>query len=120
MEVRGPSTYRIILYGAVISKAVRDYVFVVLVFAKLFFLLVKPYIEAAIAFFKSIDVEVVYQNFGQYCSEQLGWYHCAKITLYSDITSRPPEKSADPASEAQSGRKSAHCVRTAIADPDQG
>ena len=50
MEVRGPSPYRIILYGAVISKAVRDYVFVVLVFAKLFFLLVKPYIEAVIAF----------------------------------------------------------------------
>ncbi|MDE5829724.1 MAG: hypothetical protein K2H48_07045, partial [Duncaniella sp.] len=63
---------------------------------KLFFLLVKPYIEAAIAFFKSIDVEVVYQNFGQYCSEQLGWFHCAKITLYSDIISGPPEKSADP------------------------
>lgn len=64
MEAGGPSTYRIILYGAVIAESVRDYVIIVLVFAKLLFLLVKPYIKAGIAFFKSIDVEVVYQDFG--------------------------------------------------------
>uniref|UniRef100_UPI0025B761D7 hypothetical protein n=1 Tax=uncultured Muribaculum sp. TaxID=1918613 RepID=UPI0025B761D7 len=27
----------------------------------------------------------VYQDFGQDCSEQLVWFHFAKITLYSDI-----------------------------------
>ena len=50
MKICGPSTYRIILYGAVIAESVRDYVFVVLVFAKLLFLLIKPYVEAGIAF----------------------------------------------------------------------
>ena len=85
MEVGGPSTYRIILYGAVIPESVRDYVFIVSVFAKLLFLLIKPYVQAGIAFFKSINVEVVYQDFGQDCSEQLVWFHFAKITLYSDI-----------------------------------
>ncbi len=83
MEVGGPSTYRIILYGAVIPESVRDYVFIVPVFAKLLFLLIKPYVQAGIAFFKSINVEVVYQDFGQDCSEQLVWFHFAKITLYS-------------------------------------
>ena len=66
-----------------ISKTVGDYVFIILVFAKLLFLLVKPYIKAGIAFFKSIDVEVVYQDFGEDGSEQLIWFHFAKITLYS-------------------------------------
>ncbi len=47
----------------------RDYVFVVLIFAKLLFLLVKPYVKTGIAFFKSINVEVVYQHFGEDCSE---------------------------------------------------
>ena len=74
MEVCGPSTYRIILYGAVIAESVRDDVFIVPVFAKLLFLLVKPYVQAGIAFFKSINVEVVYQDFGQDCSEQLVWF----------------------------------------------
>lgn len=64
MEVCGPSTYRIILYRTVIAESVRNYVFIVLVFAKLFFLLIKPYVEAGIAFFKSFNVEVVYQDFG--------------------------------------------------------
>ena len=68
MQVCGPSAYRIILYGAVIAESVRDYVFIVLVFAKLLFLLVKPYVEAGIAFFKAFNVEVVYQNFGEDCS----------------------------------------------------
>ena len=36
-------------------------------------------------FFKTINVEVVYQHFGENCSEQLVWFHFAKITLYSDI-----------------------------------
>ena len=69
MEVCGPSTYRIILYGAVIAESIRDYVIIVLVFAKLLFLLIKPYVETGIAFFKSIDIEVVYQHIGQYGSE---------------------------------------------------
>ena len=69
MEVCGPSTYRIILYGAVIAESVRDYVIIVLVFAKLLFLLIKPYGETGIAFLKSIDIEVVYQHIGQYGSE---------------------------------------------------
>ena len=69
MEVGGPSTYRIILYGAVIAESVRDYVIIVLVFAKLLFLLIKPYGETGIAFLKSIDIEVVYQHIGQYGSE---------------------------------------------------
>ena len=69
MQVCGPSTYRIILYGAVIAESVRDYVIVVLVFAKLLFLLIKPYGETGIAFLKSIDIEVVYQHIGQYGSE---------------------------------------------------
>ena len=64
MQVCGSSTYRIILYGAVIAKSVWDYIFIVLVFTKLLFLLIKPYVEAGIAFFKSFNVEVVYQNFG--------------------------------------------------------
>lgn len=59
-----PSTYRIILYGAVIAESVRDYIFIVLVFAKLLFLLIKPYVEARIAFSKAFNVEVVYQDFG--------------------------------------------------------
>ena len=75
--------YRIILYGAVIPKSVGYYLFVILIFGKLLFLFVKPYIKAAIAFFKSIDVEVVYQDFGEDGSEQLIWFHFAKITLYS-------------------------------------
>ena len=50
MQVCGPSTYRIILYGAVIAESVRDYVIIVLVFAKLLFLLIKPYGETGIAF----------------------------------------------------------------------
>lgn len=83
MEVGGPSTYRIILYGAVIPEYVRDYGFIVPVFAKLLFLLIKPYVQAGIAFFKSINVEVVYLDFGQDCSEQLVWFHFAMITLYS-------------------------------------
>lgn len=57
MQVCGTPPYRIILYGAVISKTIGDYVFIVLIFAKLLFLLVKPYIKAGVAFFKSIDVE---------------------------------------------------------------
>ncbi len=69
MQVCGPSTYRIILYGAVIAESVRDYVIIVLVFAKLLFLLIKPYGETGIAFLKSIDIEVVYQHIGQYGSE---------------------------------------------------
>lgn len=69
MQVCGPSTYRIILYGAVIAESVRDYVITVLVFAKLLFLLIKPYGETGIAFLKSIDIEVVYQHIGQYGSE---------------------------------------------------
>ena len=69
MQVCGPSTYRIILYGAVIAESVRDYVIIVLVFAKLLFLLIKPYGETGIAFLKSIDIEVVYQDIGQYGSE---------------------------------------------------
>ena len=64
MEVCSPSSYRIILYGAVSPEAVRDYVFIVLVFAKLLFLLSKPYVKARIAFFKSFNVEVVYKDFG--------------------------------------------------------
>ena len=52
-----------------ISKTVGDYVFIILVFAKLLFLLIKPYVEAGIAFFKSFNVEVVYQDFGEDCSE---------------------------------------------------
>ncbi len=80
MEVGGPSTYRIILYGAVIPESVRDYVFIVSVFAKLLFLLIKPYVQAGIAFFKSINVEVVYQDFGQDCSEQLVWF-CKDNTI---------------------------------------
>ena len=71
MEVCGTPPYRIILYGAVITKTVGNYLFIILVFAKLLFLLVKPYIKAGIAFFKSIDVEVVDQDFGEDCSEQL-------------------------------------------------
>ena len=69
MKICGPSTYRIILYGAVIAESVRDYVIIVLVFAKLLFLLIKPYGETGIAFLKSIDIEVVYQHIGQYGSE---------------------------------------------------
>ena len=69
MQVCGPSTYRIILYGAVIAESVRDYVIIVLVFAKLLFLLIKPYGETGIAFLRSIDIEVVYQHIGQYGSE---------------------------------------------------
>ncbi len=83
MEAGGPSTFRIILYGAVIPESVRDYVFIVPVFAKLLFLLIKPYVQAGIAFFKPINVEVVYQDFGEDCSEQLIWFHFAKITLCS-------------------------------------
>lgn len=52
-----------------ISKTVGDYVFIILVFAKLLFLLIKPYGETGIAFLKSIDIEVVYQHIGQYGSE---------------------------------------------------
>ena len=63
MQVCGPSTYRIILYSPVIAESVRDYIFIVLVFAKLLFLLIKPYVEAGIAFVKSFNVEVVYQDF---------------------------------------------------------
>ena len=81
MEVCGTPPYRIILYGAVISKSVRDYVLVVLVFAKLLFFLIEPYVKSGIAFFKSIDVEVVYQDFGENGSEQLIWF--CKDTLYS-------------------------------------
>ena len=50
-------------------KTVRYDVFIVLVFAKLLFLLIKPYGETGIAFLKSIDIEVVYQHIGQYGSE---------------------------------------------------
>ena len=64
MEVCGPSTYRIILYGVVIAESVRDYIFVEPVFAKLLFLLIKPDVKTGIAFFKSFNVEVVYQYFG--------------------------------------------------------
>lgn len=80
MKVGGPSTYRIILYGAVIPESVRDYVFIVPVFAKLLFLLIKPYVQAGITFFKSINVEVVYLDFGQDCSEQLVWF-CKDNTI---------------------------------------
>ena len=96
MQIGGPSTYRIILYGAVIAESVGDYVFIVLVFAKLLLLLIKPYVEAGIAFFKSFNVEVVYQHFGQDCSEQLVWFHFAKITLYSDISSAHRENPLTP------------------------
>lgn len=68
MEAGGPSTYRIILYGAVIAEAIRDYVIIVLVLAHQHFLLVKPYVKTGIAFFKSINVEVVNQDFGKDCS----------------------------------------------------
>lgn len=61
--------YGIILYSPVITKAVGDYVFIVLVFAKLFILLIKPNVETAIAFFKAVNVEVVYQDFGEDGSE---------------------------------------------------
>lgn len=47
-----------------ISKTVGDYVFIILVFAKLLFLLIKPYVEAGLTFFKSFNIEVVYQDFG--------------------------------------------------------
>lgn len=83
MQVCGPSTYRIILYGAVIAESVRDYVITVLVFAKLLFLLIKLYVEVGIAFFKSINVEIVYHDFGQDCSEQLVRFHFVKMALYS-------------------------------------
>ena len=65
----GTPLYGIILYSPVIAETVGDYLFIILVFAKLLFLLVKPYIKAAIAFFKPIDVEVVYQDFEEDCSE---------------------------------------------------
>ncbi len=64
MQVCGTPPYGIILYGAVIPKTVRYDVFIVLVFAKLLFLLIKPYVEAGLTFFKSFNIEVVYQDFG--------------------------------------------------------
>ncbi len=69
MQVCGTPPYGIILYGSVITKTVADYVFIVLVFAKLFILLIKPNVETAIAFFKAVNVEVVYQDFGEDGSE---------------------------------------------------
>ncbi len=69
MQVCGTPPYGIILYSPVITKTVGDYVFIVLVFAKLFILLIKPNVETAIAFFKAVNVEVVYQDFGEDGSE---------------------------------------------------
>ncbi len=58
----------------------KRFVSIVPVFAKLLFLLIKPYVQAGIAFFKSFNVEVVYQDFGQDCSEQLVWF-CKDNTI---------------------------------------
>ena len=69
MQVCGTPPYGIILYGSVITKTVADYVFIVLVFAKLFILFIKPNVETALAFFKAVNVEVVYQDFGEDGSE---------------------------------------------------
>ncbi len=79
----GASPNFVLLQKVLSDSNIRDYVFIVPVFAKLLFLLIKPYVQAGIAFFKPINVEVVYQDFGQDCSEQLVWFHFAKITLCS-------------------------------------
>ncbi len=50
MEICGSTPYGIILYGVIITKTIGNYIFIVLVFAKLLFLLIKPYVEAGLTF----------------------------------------------------------------------
>ena len=92
MEVCCTSTYRIILYGVVISKTVGDDVFIVLVFAKLLLLLVKPYIEACVAFSNRSMSKLSINTSGRMALSSLSGFIAQKIRHTLEISSTAHRK----------------------------
>ena len=83
MKVGGTATDREVLDGVVLTETMGYDRGVFLVLTHLDLLLVKPDVETKVFLFKVDNVKVVYQHIGKDGTKKLGWFHDAKVQLYS-------------------------------------
>ena len=57
--IRGSPSYREVLYGMIIPKAIRYYRLVFLVLSELNFLFVKPDVKTCVGLLKMIDIKII-------------------------------------------------------------